>query len=205
MHLSVVDEYADVTGIRTGERTFGHLLLDTLEDSRHEAEVDCTTDNAVVELKLSAPLEVGNILGLDIELGVLAVNLELGVELAFCRAYEEVNLTELTCTAGLLLVAVLGGSHLGNGLAIRNLWLIELYVHAELVDQTPLDDVDMLLAVALENGLAELLVVVYDNGRVLGGNLLQCITELLLILNDLSLDGALVLGSRELDLVVVDA
>ena len=115
------------------------------------------------------------------------------------------NLTELTCTAGLLLVAVLGGSDLGDGLAIRNLRLIELDIHAKLIDQTPLHDIDMLLAVALENGLAKLLVVVHDYGWILGRDLLQRITELLLILHDLGLDGALVLGCREFDLVVVDA
>ena len=99
VHLTVIYEYADVACVRTGERAFYHSFLDTLEDCRHEAEVDGTADYAVVELKLAAPFEFGDILGLDVELGVLAVNLELGVEISFSRTYEEVNLTELACTA----------------------------------------------------------------------------------------------------------
>ena len=171
MHLTVIDEDADVAGVGTGKRTFDHTLLDTLEDGGHEAEVDGTTDDAVVELKLATPLELGDILSLDVELGVLAVDLELGVELAFGRADEEVDLTELAGAAGLLLVTVLCAGHLGDGLAVRNLRSIELDVELELVVQAPLHEVDMLLALAAENGLAELLGVLHDGGRILCGDL----------------------------------
>ena len=62
----------------------------------------------------------------------------------------------------------------------------------------------MLLAVAAEDGLAELLGVLDDDGRVRGGDALEGVAELLLVLLDLGLDGAAVLGSRILDLVVAD-
>ena len=99
MHLAVVDEHADVTGVGTGKRSFDHALLDTLEDGRHEAQIDGATDDAVVELEFSAPFEVGHFGSLDVEDGLLAVNLELGVELSFCRADKKMNLTELACAS----------------------------------------------------------------------------------------------------------
>ena len=78
------------------------------------------------------------------------------------------NLTELAGTTGLLLVAILGGSNLGDGLTVRNLRSEELDLETELVVETPLDDIDVLLAVTIEDGLAELLGVLYDNSRILG-------------------------------------
>ena len=97
MHLSVVHEHPDITGIRTGKRTFRHLLHDTLEDGRHEAGIDGTADYAVVELKLAAPFQVIGFLALDIESDILSVNLELVRERnAFHdRAYQQVDFTEL--------------------------------------------------------------------------------------------------------------
>ena len=203
MHLSVVNEDADVTGVRTGERTLHHSFLDTLEDGWHKAQVDGTSDNAVVELQFSTPLQIGDFRGLDIELGLLAVNHELGLELSLCRANEQMHLTELSGTSGLLLVTVLSGCDLCDGLAVRNLRSKELDLKAELVVQTPLHDIDVLLSVTVENCLTELLGVLYHYGRVLCGNLLESISELLLVLLNLGLDGTAVLRSREGNLAVV--
>ena len=77
------------------------------------------------------------------------------------------NLSELTGTTGLLLVTILCGSHLGNGLTIRNLRRKQLYIKIIDIVEEPLYNVDVLLSIALEYGLAELLVVVNDNGRIL--------------------------------------
>ncbi len=199
MHLTVIDIHADVTGVGTGERAFLHLGLDTLEDGGHEAEVDGTTHDAVVEFQLAAPLEVGDILALEVEHGVLAVDLEvLRGFLAFdVRADEEVDLTELAGAAGLLLVTVLGGGHLGDGLAVRHLRSIELDVLLELVVHSPLDVVDVLLAHTGEDGLAEFLGVLDGDGRILGGDLVQGIAHLGLVVLVHGLDGAAVLRIRE--------
>ena len=104
-----------------------------------------------------APFDVGDILALEVEHGVLAVDLEvLRSFLTFdVGAHEEVHLTELAGAAGLLLVTVLGGSDLGDGLAVRHLRGEELDVELVLDVEQPLDDVDMLLAVAAEDGLTE--------------------------------------------------
>ena len=67
------------------------------------------------------------------------------------------NFTELSCTTGLLLVAVLRGGNLGDGLAVRNLRGVELDVELEFVLESPLHEIDMLLALTAEYGLAEFL------------------------------------------------
>ncbi len=200
MHLTIVNINADVTCIRTGKRTLGHLVVDTLEDSGHEAKIDSSTDNAVVELEFSAPFEVEGLRGLDVEDGVLSVNLELGRSgLSFdIRANEEMNLTELTCTTGLLLVTILSGSDLCDGLTVRNLRSKEFDVKLELVLHSPLDEVDVLLTLSAENGLTELLGVLNEDGRILCGDLVESLTDLCLIVLVDSLDCATVLGIGEL-------
>ena len=204
MHLSVIYEYPDVAGVRAGERALGHLVHDTLENRRHEAGVDGSADNTVVELKLSAPVEVVGLLALHIEDHILSVNLELVGERHALdnRADEEVNLSELSCSAGLLLVAVLGIGGLGNGLAVRDLRSKEIDLYLELVLKSPLHHIDMLLALSAENGLLQFLGVVHDNCRVLSRNLVESLSELGLVSLHLGLDGRAVLGCRELDILV---
>ena len=102
-------------------------------------------------------------------------------------------------------MTVLCGSDLGDGLAVWNLRCEELDIELVLVVEKPLDDVDMLLAVSAEDGLAEFLGVFYDDGRVGGRNLLESVTELLLVLLYLCLDGAAVLRGRIRNLVILDA
>ena len=100
MHLTVVNVNADVTCERTCKRTFAHLLVDTLEDSRHEACIDSTTDYAVVVLELTAPWKVELFLTLDVENDLLAVHLEAvtWVNTLLIRSDEKVYLTELAGT-----------------------------------------------------------------------------------------------------------
>ena len=63
----------------------------------------------------------------------------------------------------------------------------------------------MLLTVAAENGLTEFLGVFDHYGRIGGSDLLESLAEFLLVLLDLCLDGAAVLGCRESDPVIADA
>ena len=100
MHLTVVNVNADVTCKRTSERAFAHLLVDTLEDSWHEASIDSTTYYAVVVLELTTSWKVVLFLALDIEDNFLAVHLEsvTWVNAFLIRSDEKVNLSELTCT-----------------------------------------------------------------------------------------------------------
>ena len=114
MHLTVINDDADVAGIRTRERTLLHLAHDTLQNSGHEAGIDGTADDAVDEHQLAAPFQVDNLfaLGVDAELLTteaidLADGLTVGIGLD-----DEVHLAELTGTAGLLLVAIVGAGSL---------------------------------------------------------------------------------------------
>ena len=115
------------------------------------------------------------------------------------------NLAELTGSTGLLLVSVLCSSDLGDGLTIRHLRSKKLYIYTEFVDKTPFYDVDMLLTISFKDGLTKLLVVIHNHGRILRGYFLEGIPKLLLVLNHLSLDGALIFGCRENYLVIVDS
>ena len=202
MHLAVIYEHTDVAGVRSGKRSFYHSFLDTLEDGRHEAEIDGTTDHAVVEFQFTAPFKFGNVLGLDVQLGLFAVNHEFGIQFAFGRADKEVDLTELTGAAGLLFMTVLCACHLGDSFAVRYLWSIKFDIEFEFVVQAPLDEIDMLLALAAENSLTEFFGVLYDSGRILRCNLVESVAHFGLIVLVGRLDGATVLGFRELDVLV---
>ena len=109
------------------------------------------------------------------------------------------NLAELAGTARLFLVAVLCGSHLGDGLAVGDSRSAELYGHLVLIEESPFHEVDMLLAHALDDGLLELLGVNDHDCRILCGYLVQGLAELLVILLLDGLDGETYLGCRELD------
>ena len=100
MHLTVINIYFDITCIRTCERALCNLVHDTLEDSRHETCINCTTNNTVVVFELTAPLEWILFLALDVRNELEVVNFELGSlwSTLYVRLNEKVNLTELTCT-----------------------------------------------------------------------------------------------------------
>ena len=94
-------------------------------------------------------------------------------------------------------MAVGGRGDLGDGLTVRDLRCEKHDLDSELVLQTPLADIDVLLALSAENRLAELLGVLYDDRRILRGDLGESLAELGLIVLRLGLDGAAVLGCRE--------
>ena len=199
VHLTVIDIDPDVTGIGTGKRTFCHLVVDTLEDGGHETEIDGATDDAVDELEFSTPLQIIGLLGLDVQDSLLAIDHELvagGLTLDV-RADEEMDLTELAGSTRLLLVAVLGIGDLGNGLAIRHLRSEELDVLLELVGHSPLHEVDSLLALSAEDGLAQLLGILNIDGRILGSDLVKSLANLCFVILVDGLDGATIPGIRE--------
>ena len=79
-----------------------------------------------------------------------AYKLEFG---AFMRLDPHVNLGELSRSAGLLLVAILRTSDLGNGLPIGNLRYLHLKSDLEFRLGLPDGDVDVLIAHSLQDGL----------------------------------------------------
>ena len=120
MHLSVIYIDADVARERACKRSLIHLVIDTLEDCWHEAGINCTTDDTVVELKLTAPWKVELFLALDVENGLLAVNLEpvAWIYAFLIRSNQQMNLTELAGTTRLFLVTVVCTGNLCDGLPV---------------------------------------------------------------------------------------
>ena len=64
-------------------------------------------------------------------------------------------------------MTILSRSLLCDGLAIWNLRREHLDVYLELVLESPFHNIDMLLALTAQNGLFQLLGILYNHGRVL--------------------------------------
>ena len=162
MHLTVIDNDADIAGIRTGQRTLLHTRHNPLEDSRHKAGIDGSTHYAVDEDELTTPLQ-RNLFGtLDVHLELLVAKL-IGVggrHSLVIGLDDEVYLTKLTGTTRLLLVTVVGTGRLGDGLAVRNTRLLELNHDLLVVLQTPLQRTQVELTLTVDNGLTQLLRLV---------------------------------------------
>ena len=107
------------------------------------------------------------------------------------------NLTELTCTAGLFLVTVVCNSNLCNGLSVRDFWSHKINLKFIYVIEFPLENVDVMLSLSAEDGLFQLLRVLYNNCRILCRSTVEKFSEFLLILLLLSLDCCTELRLRE--------
>ncbi len=159
MHLTIVDDDADITGIRAGQRALFHTFHYTLQDSGHEACIDSTANYGVDEDQFAAPFQVFLFLRLDVHLEFLAIDGErggvghpLGIGL-----YNQVHLAELAGTARLLLVAIVGTCHLRDGLTIGNLRLDILDFNLLVVLHPPLQRTQVELALSVDNNLAQFL------------------------------------------------
>ena len=194
VHLTVVDVDDDVAGVGTGQRTLLHLLHDTLEDGGHEAGVNRTTHDAVVEDQLAAPLQ-RILLGVaDGVLGLVGHAIIVGLD-------KHVDLAELAATTRLFLVAVHGLGALGDGLAVGDDGGREVDGQLVLVLEVPLHGVEVQLALAAEDDLAQLAAVLEREAAVVGHEVLQRGADLLVVVAVGCLDGDGVDGSREDDLL----
>ncbi len=88
-------------------------------------------------------------------------------------AEAHLDMAVLAVAAGLLLIFILHIGLLADGLPVRHLGPGQLHVHLVLVQQTADHDVQMLVAHAVEQGLAVLRVVDHLQGQVFLGHLLQ--------------------------------
>ena len=140
MHLAVVNHNAYVASVAAGKRTMLDALHYALEDGRHKACVDGTTNYRIDEYQLAAPLEINLFTALDVNLKLLTIYLvRYGIGHSFCvRLHNHVNLAELTSTTRLLLVTILGTRHLCDGLAIRDACRLKLDSQLLVVLQSPL-------------------------------------------------------------------
>ena len=193
VHLTVVDVDDDVAGIGTGQRALLHLLHDTLENGGHEAGVDATAHDAVVEDQLAAPLQ-------RILLGVADGVLGLVGHAVEVRLDEHVHLAKLAATTRLFLVAVHGLGALGDGLAVGDVGGGEVDGQLVLVLEVPLHGIEVELTLAAEDDLAQLAAVLERETAVVGHEVLQGGADLLVVVAVGGLHGDGVDGSRELDL-----
>ena len=107
------------------------------------------------------------------------------------------NLAELSRTARLFLVAVVGLRNLRDGLAVGYLRREILDIHLVLRREAALQDIEMVLALTLYDGLLQLLRVLDQNRRVLILGIVEQLAQLLLVALLLGLDGGTVAGLRE--------
>ncbi len=183
MHLAVVEGHAYVTGVRSCQRPLLHLLHKPFNDRRNKTGVDSTAYYAVVEHELAAPIERYLLGAFHIQNYLLAVDLEArrNRRTLRIRLYHYMNLTELTGTARLLLMTIVGRRHLGDGLAIGDARREVLYVDLVIVIKTPLENIEMMFALTMYNSLFKLLGVFHHYGGVFEMSLGQCVAELLLV------------------------
>ena len=91
------------------------------------------------------------------------------------------NLAELARAARLFLVAVVGLRHLGDGLAIGDLGRKVLDIHLVLRCQTALEDIEVVFALTLNDGLLQLFRVGHQNGGILVLGVVEQLAQLLLV------------------------
>ena len=192
MHLAIIDDHAHVAGVATRQRTVLHAVHDTLEDGGHEACVGGTTYHGVDEDELAAPLQVHFFAALDVHLELLAVDVErrrighaLGVWL-----HNQVDLTKLSGTTRLLLVAIVGAREFRDGLTIRDARLLKLHGEFLVVLHTPLQRAQVEFSLSVNDRLAQFLALLHHPCRVLLAHLEQGCHHLLRIALVDGLDGA---------------
>ena len=181
MHLSVIDDDANVAGIASGQRTLLHALHDTFKDCRHEAGIDGSTHYRVDEDELAAPFQVDFLATLDVHLELLTAELidrRLGHTLGI-RLHDEVNLTKLACSTRLFLVTIVGTRHLGDGFAVWYARLLILHLYLFVVLKTPFQCAQMELALSVYDSLMKLLRLLHNPCRVFLAHLHERSHELL--------------------------
>ena len=83
-------------------------------------------------------------------------------------------LAELTCTAALLLVAIVGTGCLGDGFAIRNALLVKFNGNLIQVFQTPFKRTEVELSLTVHEDLAQFLALLYFPRGVFLTHAVQC-------------------------------
>ena len=174
VHFTVVDVDDDVAGVGTGEGTLLHFLHDTFEDGGHEAGVDGTADDAVVEDEFAAPVEGVFLSVADGVFSLVGHAVVVGLD-------EHVDFAKLTGTAGLFLVTVHGFGALGDGLAVGDVGSGEVDSEFVLVFEVPFDGVEVEFALAAEDYLAEFAAVFEGEAAVVGAEVFEGGTDFFVV------------------------
>ena len=204
MHLAVIDDDADVAGVGTRQRTFVHLLHDAFQDGRHEAGVDRASDDRRIELQFAAPGQVVLFLALDVyrQFSLAGDLVALGFGHAFgVRLDQQVHLAELTRASRLFLVAVVRLGYLGDGFAVGDLRGDVIVLELVLRGDARAQDVQVVFALALDDGLFELLGVVHQDSRIFVFGVVQELAQFFVVGLVLGLNRRTVAGFGEDDRV----
>ena len=169
MHLTIIDDNAHITSIRASERTTLHLLHYTLEDSRHESHINSTTYYSVDKHELTTPFEVYFLTALEVNLYLLTIELVSGrIRHTICVwLYDKVNLTKLSSTTRLLLMAIFSLGALSDSLTIWNLRFNVFHLNLFIILQTPLECAQMELTLSMNDYLTKLLALLNYPCRIL--------------------------------------
>lgn len=143
--------------------------MNTFEVSGAGTGVDRSADNSTVENQFAAPVESDLFLAFDIYLQLFAVDLEFrwfGHPFLVRFDYEP-YFAELSGSARLFFVPVIGCGHFRDRFAERNFRCEVLHLHFIDVGQLPFEDVEVVFALPLQDDLFELLGVLHEDGRIL--------------------------------------
>src|SRR5574344_6832 len=168
MHLAIIHNDANITGITTSKRTLLHTSHDSFKNSWHKASINGTTDYRIEEYKLASPFQINHLFSLDIHTKFLPAKLKYSwVRHTFSvRFYDKMHLTKLTSTTRLLLMTIIGTRSLGNSLTIRNLRFTITYLNLLIVLHTPFQCTKMEFTLAMHNSLAQFLRLLYYPCRI---------------------------------------
>ena len=161
VHLSVVNDDANVASVTSGERSLFHATHYAFQNGGHEASVNGSAHNRVDEHEFAAPFQRYFFLALEVDADFLIAKLvNSGIGHVFViRLNNEVNFTKLSGTTALLLVAIVSACSLGDCLTIRNALLIELDVDLIDVFETPLQGAQVELSLSVHQDLTQLLAL----------------------------------------------
>ena len=191
MHLTIVYDDAYIACVRACQRSLLHSVHNTFEYGGHKACIDGAAHDGVDEDEFAAPLEV-NLLciayGYLILLSVEFIYL-FGRDIFHIWLYDDVNLTELSCSARLFLVAIVGTCCLGDGLAVRYAGFAEVYHHLVEVFYSPFESAEVKFALSRQYRLAKLFRPLYDPRRVFGVHTVEYFAELFVFALVLGFDG----------------
>ena len=158
MHLAVIDNDANVAGIRTCERALLHSAHDAFQYGWHEACINGTTNDGVDEDELSAPFQINLFLSFRCNLKFLVAELVAGWlwHAVVIWLYNKMHFAKLACATRLFLVAIVGTCSLCDGLAIRNLRFLKANVDFLVVFHTPFQGAQMEFSLAFHESLLQL-------------------------------------------------
>jgi len=169
VHLTIVNTYANIPGIRTRQRPFFHFFHNTFQNSRHKTGFDHSTYNTVVKHQFTSPRQIIFFFSFDRHLAVHTTDLisrRLGHSF-FIGFDDHMYFPELSGSSGLLLMPVIGLGIFRNGFPIRNLRSIKFNLNLIVVFDPPFHRIQMKFSLARKDHLLQFFGVFHQQRRIL--------------------------------------